>query len=199
MIHEEINMISNEIHLRIHWKMKIEAFLFINPRSFSLEDLSSAIPEIPTSSLPNLLEELMLDYDSLNNALEIHDFGDGTYSFQVRNSIIHEKGVIRFTKGKELKKSEIETLAFIAYNQPIELNDIIDIYGKTVKKKLKLLEIKQFIKKKKETYNILNELGEEIKITVEVYLTTQKFADYFEVKNDIEQIRNKIQEIMDNS
>ena len=187
----------DEIQL-MEWKMLVEACLFMSPTPMTLEVLGKKVREIPFDRLPSIVKSLQDDYKQAEGALEIYQYDANTYCIQVKAEIIHYPEVIKFTQGKDLTSREISTLAFVCYNQPIEMQDMVDLLGKFVKKSLKTLLKRQFLAKKKEKIEFMDENDKPQIFQTTVYVTTPKFAEYLGVPNDLDEIRRTLDEIIAN-
>ncbi|MEZ4648790.1 MAG: SMC-Scp complex subunit ScpB [Candidatus Eisenbacteria bacterium] len=108
----------------------VEAILFATDRPVTFEDLRSAIPEADEDSLLGALEELEQDYQhSPVRGVVLQEIAGG-YQITTRPEVgIH---VERFLVGKRrarLSRAALETLATIAYRQPVTRGDIEEIRG----------------------------------------------------------------------
>ncbi|MCK5347673.1 MAG: SMC-Scp complex subunit ScpB, partial [Candidatus Heimdallarchaeota archaeon] len=146
------------------WKLLVEAALFKAGKKISVEELCEGLKIIPKSRIAQIVNELISDYEQYNSALEIYQYNSNTFGFQVKNEIMHDHGVSNFMEGQNFKPNEIKTLAFIAYNQPIELQDVIDFIGKAAKKSVNRLKREGFIQITSNAYTVLNENGEEVNL-----------------------------------
>ncbi|UYP45079.1 Segregation and condensation protein B [Candidatus Lokiarchaeum ossiferum] len=179
------------------WKLLIEAALFKAGKEISIEELSIGLKTIPKKIIIKIINELISDYNSYDSAIEIYQFSSNSFGMQVKTTIMHEVGVIKFTEQQKFKPNEIKTLAFIAYNQPIELQDVVDFIGKAAKKSVNSLKKEGFVNISINSYNALNEAGEEVKIKTKVISTTKIFADYLGIPNEKNLIKKKIQDFID--
>ena len=182
----------NETIQQFQHKRCIEAALFLAGSPISIEMLSKMIRDVPVELIEPLIQDLIQDYQEEDTVLEIYQFTPHTYGFQVRNTVISEPGIGRFTKGSDFTASEVKTLAFLASNQPIEGRDVIEFIGTGAKKAMKTLLTRGFIRMKKKSYTVLDESAKEKKVNIREYSTTQLFADYFDVPNQIEIIKEKL-------
>src|SRR6056297_1040848 len=115
------------------WKKMIESFLFYQSKLVSIDEISSNIPEIPKNLIEEILRTLKRDYENFNGALKIYQCQikkEKKFQLKVKNHVMRKKEIEEFTSGKPLKPLTLKTLAFIAFNQPIEKEDIITLLGK---------------------------------------------------------------------
>ncbi len=187
------------INVNYKWKLLVEAALFKAGKKTSIDALFLGLKIVPKHEITKIIKELISDYEHYNSALEICQYDSNTFGLQVKNEIMHDHGVSNFMEGQNFKPNEIKTLAFIAYNQPIELQDVIDFVGKAAKKSVNSLKREGFIQIAKNTYSVLNENGKEVDLRTKELSTTKIFADYLGIANDVNLIKEKIQEFIDSS
>ena len=105
---------------------KIEAALFLSARFLNLSELVM-LTDINPLMLRELLEKLIEKYNTEDSAIEIVAKGD-MWKMDVRQEYV---GMINklATGSAEFTKAEQETLAIIAYKQPVKQSIIINIRG----------------------------------------------------------------------
>jgi segregation and condensation protein B len=150
----------------------LESLLFLAPKPLSLAQLH----ETTGISKPTLLLELQniqAIYSENFSGIVLHEVSDG---WQLRTSEVSQKYVLRFLKAKpqRLTRSALETLAIVAYRQPVTRPEIEDIRGVDSAGVLKALLERRLIKilGKKE------EVGRPL-----LYGTTPEFLQFFSLKN----------------
>ena len=181
---QELNM-SNFEH-----KMHLEANIFLSSQGISIPDLSKKMNLSP-KTIRKLLKELMLDYQYQSGSLEIIE-KDNIVSMRVRNELMNDPKLTNFLYTPKLKIGDIKTLGYIALNQPIERQDIIDFIGVSAKRSIQSLLKQKFISSLVNQIEYLDENGRERKKKVKEYKTTEFFADYFGMENNINQIQEKL-------
>lgn len=100
-------------------KSAIEAMLFSSDKPLTLEQLKYALGDFQTSEIRRLLEELMLEFQNSNRGLRVIEIAGG---FQMITSAVYAAFLRRLHKGRraeKLSKPALETLAIIAYKQPV--------------------------------------------------------------------------------
>tara|TARA_Y100000310_G_scaffold86282_3_gene83136 strand:+ start:1074 stop:1739 length:666 start_codon:yes stop_codon:yes gene_type:complete len=105
---------------------KIEAALFIAGRFLSLQDLVM-LTDVNPLMLKELLERLIEKYNSEESGLEIIE-KNKTWKMDVRQEYVSMINKLA-TGSAEFSKAEQETLAVIAYKQPVKQSIIIKIRG----------------------------------------------------------------------
>ncbi len=113
-----------------HAKAILEGLLFIvGDDGITVEQAMSAL-EISRERVEILFDDLMKEYASDDNrGIEIANYG-GTYRF-LSKAIVHDyaKKLFQLNKQATLSQAALETLAIIAYKQPITRVEIEEIRG----------------------------------------------------------------------
>ena len=153
---------------------KIEAILFTTGSFLSLEEISRMCEIGSIGYVQELLEQLKKNYQEKNGSLEVIQEGD-------KWKLALKKEYLSVTE-KLLTESEFnkpiqETLAVIAYKQPVLQSDIIKVRGNTAYDHIKLLKEQEFILSEK-------------KGRTRVLRLTSKFYEYFDVV--AEQLKSKL-------
>jgi len=126
-------------------KAAIEAILYVADEPVTLEQLRSAFPEAPPGSMEKALEELLAGYNADGRGVALR-FVAGGYKISTRVEC-HEY-VSRFLlekPGFKLSMAALETLAIIAYRQPITVPEILQIRGVKSTQAVKTLLEKKLI------------------------------------------------------
>jgi segregation and condensation protein B len=165
----------------------LEAVLFISGRYLSMQELIS-LSDLNPIILGDLIERLKDKYNKEDSALEITE-KNGMWKMDVRQeytSIINRLA----TGTAEFSKAEQETLAIIAYKQPIKQSVIIKIRGNKAYEHIKKLTDLELIKRKKAGHTHELSLSED-------------FYDYFSISENErtsvpglnEEIKKEIEEV----
>jgi len=196
---KKMNALENNSHEieKFEWKLQIEAALFMHSQIISIDEISVGLRNIPKKVILPLVLDLMQDYQNFNSALEIIQVNAKSFKFQIKSDIIQEKPVTRFTEGQDLKLIEIKTIAFILYNEPIEIQDVQDFVGKGAKRALNKLKKMGFLTETKKEYWILDEERDEKPINAKVYKTTDVLCKYLGVNGSKQDLKNHLQQYID--
>lgn len=111
-------------------KTILEGLLFLSgDEGLSLEQIADCMDELEKNEIELGLDELMQDYLQDERGIELVRFG-GIYKF-VSKEVIHPYAQRLFaaTKMSTLSQAALETLAIIAYKQPITRIEIEEIRG----------------------------------------------------------------------
>ena len=110
-------------------KAVLEAIIYVTDEPLSLEQICTAI-EQPRDRVIDLLEQLAADYERPERGLSIREIAGG---FKMTTKPEHHEAVRRFVKNLnpplKLSLPALETLAVIAYKQPITAPEIMEIRG----------------------------------------------------------------------
>lgn len=161
----ELNLNENEDELL----RKIEATLFLSANFLSIEDLVRTTGINPIT-LKEMIVKLHEKYQKLNSALIIihrkTEFGD-YFKMDVRKE--YHSMINKIATGEsEFTKAEQETLAVIAYKQPVRQSAIVKIRGNKAYDHIKHFIQIGLVRTKK------------ISRTIELNLS-DKFYDYFNI------------------
>ena len=107
----------------------LEAIIYVTDEPLTLDQISEAT-EQPRERIAQLLEQLCTEYDRPERGLSIREIAGG---FRMTTKAEHHEAVRRFVKNlnppMKLSLPALETLAVIAYKQPITAPEIMDIHG----------------------------------------------------------------------
>ncbi len=117
---------------RTEAKRIIEALLFATDVPLPLARIKSLLGEIDAKLLKDLLQELKAEYEQDSHSFALVEIGGG---YQIYTRPEYAKWVQELYKGKRSSKltaAALETLAIVAYKQPIIKADIESIRGVNV-------------------------------------------------------------------
>ena len=177
----------------LEYGLKIEAALFLKQKPLSYSQLQDRFPELNKSHLQKIIKALIKRYQNIDSVLEIYQLNENSVGFRLNYSILSDPAVIKFTRGQDMTEAEVKTLAYVAYNQPVEELEILEMVGRGSKKALRNLRKNGFITFVRSKQTVLNEDGEEKAIKIKEFGTTPLFAEYFGIPNDINYIRENLE------
>ena len=146
---------------------RLEAIFFISGRFLNMQELIS-LTDLNPIILRELIEKLQEKYEDADSAIEVTE-KNGFWKMSVKPEYSHMINKLA-TGQSEFSKAEQETLAIIAYKQPIKQSVIIKIRGNKAYEHVKKFEELGLIKKKKTGHT--NELS-----------LADDFYDYFNVES----------------
>ncbi len=123
----------------------LEAALFASPRPIPLDALASLDPEASPAALASALDELREHYDVDGHGVELIEQGGG---WQILTRPEYTEAIERAhvsVRPQRLSAASLETLAIIAYRQPIGRAEVEEIRGVSVGSVLKSLHERSLI------------------------------------------------------
>src|SRR5262245_31548577 len=153
----------------------LEAIVYLVKEPVSLDAIRKALPEVDRVELQQTLNQLIEFYRSAEHGIEIREVADG-YRFSTKPE--HHEVLKQFLKSQipatRLSLAALETLAVIAYKQPVTIPEIQEIRGVHASGVIKTLLDKKFIT----TSGRKEVLGRPI-----LYKTTRDFLVHFGLKD----------------
>lgn len=128
----ELPEIQNQVNaddiLLENQKSIIEALIFASSDPITLRQLAK-VSKLEKASVENIIAELNVDYQDTRRSFRIENIAGGYRMFTLPefHSYINQAGVIERTQ--KLSQAALESLAVIAYKQPITRNEIERIRG----------------------------------------------------------------------
>jgi segregation and condensation protein B len=106
----------------------LESLLFVSATPLRLEALVEILPEFDREAILNGIRQIQTDWDEASKGLELIEVAGG---YQLRTKPRWAEWVSRLKKVKAVKLSQsaLETLAIIAYRQPVIRPEIEQIRG----------------------------------------------------------------------
>lgn len=151
----------------------IESLLFAADEPLTIDRLKNIITGADTKAIRMMLDELEADYEARQGGFFLKEVADG---YQIRTRPDYKEYIRRLLKPKpqRLSKAALETLAIIAYKQPVIRSDIEHIRGVDCGGVLRVLLERQFIR-------VLGR--KDIPGRPLIYATTKRFLEVFDLKN----------------
>ncbi len=162
---------------------KLETIIFVAEEPVGIDKLKRVM-EMKISELRPLLEELKAEYAKESHGFELNSYNDN-YVFETKKQFSDLiLNYLNISKHKKLSSAALETLAIIAYEQPITRREIESIRGVNVERTLSTLEKYSLVEEKGRKETIGNPI---------IYGTTTIFLQKFGL-NDISDLP-KIEDI----
>jgi segregation and condensation protein B len=118
----------------------IEAALFAAARPVTIEELAGLDPEAREADVRAALDELRLAYDEGGHGIEVVELADG-FQILTRRECAEAIAEARLVhRPRKLSAAALETLAIIAYRQPVGRADIEQIRGVQADGVLRMLQ-----------------------------------------------------------
>jgi len=106
----------------------VEAVILGSPEPISAQRVAAVIPYCKAAQVPKLVDALNADYIKHGRAFEIQKVAGG-YQVRTLPSYAQYLNQIQPQRPLRLSKAALETLAIVAYRQPVTRADIEDIRG----------------------------------------------------------------------
>ena len=153
-------------------KGRIEAILFVAGEAVSVRDLAKALG-ISEKELKTVVEEIGSEYDYEQRGFMLKRFGD---KVQLATRPLYSEDVLRLlqpVQQQSLSQAAMETLAVVAYKQPVTRAEVEQIRGVKCDYSLQSLTMKGLIQEagRKDT------IGRPI-----LYATTDTFLSHFGIQ-----------------
>jgi segregation and condensation protein B len=170
---------------------QILALLFVAKEPLTLSELQEVYPDTSVEELKGNLDSLVSKFNSFQQAVEIRQIGGG---YRMTTRPHHHENIRTYLKARpsaKLSLAALETLAVIAYKQPVTLPEIMDIRGIKGTSTIHTLLEKKLI----ETRGRKKVVGRPI-----MYGTTKQFIVHFGL-NDLSELPTleEFQEILSQS
>lgn len=150
----------------------IESLLFVAEEPLTIDRFKKILAGAETKELREALEELQADYETRQGGFFLNQVAGG---YQIRTRSQYTEWIKRLLQPKpmRLSKAALETLAIIAYKQPVIRSDIEHIRGVDCGGVLRVLLERKFIR-------VLGR--KEIAGRPLIYATTKRFLEVFDLK-----------------
>jgi len=164
----------DNINNTIKYKSIIESLLFVSGDKLSLKDISNAI-ELNSKDTLKILNEMIIEYENdVNRGIKIINIEEEFQFVTKEENSDYIQKLLRKNKRQSLSQASLESLAIIAYKQPITRIDIDEIRGVKSDSAIQKLLEKEIIK----------EIGRlEVPGRPILYGTTDEFLRQFGLKN----------------
>jgi segregation and condensation protein B len=169
-------------------KQHIEALIFCSEQPISLKEIAASLKitfgwEAEEQELLTAIDELKSKYVSEEFSFELNEIADG-YQFLTKKEYHATIGsFIQHKAKKKLSVAQMETLAIIAYKQPVSKTEVESIRGVNCDYAVQKLLEKELI----EIQGKAETPGRPI-----IYRTSDSFMDYFGIKSvkDLPQLKD---------
>ncbi len=160
--------------MRTRLKDVIESLIFVSLEPLNLEKIKSICTEFSNTEIEQAIQELVENYASNDRGIQIIQAAGG-YLFSTKSEYDQWiRRLISLEQRSKLSHAALETLATVAYHQPVTLAEISALRGVDASHSLKSLLQKKLVKitgRKKSPGRPL------------IYRTTDKFLAYFGLNN----------------
>ncbi|WP_433742938.1 SMC-Scp complex subunit ScpB [Falsibacillus pallidus] len=158
----------------VNWKGILESLLFVaGDEGLNLKQIMTVM-EIEEHQAWEIIELLKEDYENSNRGMELKEIAGSFQLVTKKEYAPYLKKLVESPGMNTLSQAALESLAIVAYKQPITRAEIEDIRGVKTERPLQTLVSKGLIKE----VGRAEGTGRAI-----LYGTTKEFLDYFGLKN----------------
>lgn len=100
-------------------KSAIEAMLFASEKPLAISQIKNALDNLEATEIRTLIEELKVEYENSNRGIRIAEIAGGFQMITASMFAPFLKKLFKDRPNEKLSKPALETLAIIAYKQPI--------------------------------------------------------------------------------
>ena len=154
-------------------KAVIEALIFASDAPLALEKICIILSDVEKKEIKETLEKIVLEYNERQGGICLQEVAGG-FQFRTRPELSPWVKKLKSTKPHSLSPQAMETLAIVAYKQPIVKSEIESIRGVDVGAPLKSLLDRKLIR----IVGRKDVPGKPI-----IYGTTRKFLEVFNLKD----------------
>lgn len=154
-------------------KAIVESLIFVSESPLSINEIKKILEGEDKSRLKQVLEELAIEYSQMNRSFSLQEVAGG-YQFRTRPEFSPWIKRLNRIQPSRLSQPAMETLAIIAYKQPIRRSELERIRGVDVGGVLNTLLLRKLIK----ILGRKNAPGRPL-----VYGTTREFLEAFSLKD----------------
>ncbi len=166
-LEKHIKIVKVISHVINEVKNQIEALLFASGRKMTIEELKMHLTISSASAIKDALEQLQKEYDEQQSSIMLVQ-EDNFWKLTTREKYLPL--VRKINPNTELTKTMMETLAVIAWKQPITQSEVIAIRTNKAYEHIAELEKMGFLIKEKYGRTFMLKL-------------TEKFFDYFDLRD----------------
>ena len=155
-------------------KSAVEAMLFASEKPLFVEQFRKALDNLEGNEVRSILEELKIEYEQANRGMRVVEVAGGFQMITSSNFAPFLKKLYKDRNTEKLSKPALETLAIIAYKQPLTRTEIESLRNVNVDGVMKSLTYK----------NLIRICGrKKVPGRPFVYGTTRQFLEYFGLKS----------------
>ncbi len=163
-------------------KQHVEALIFVSPQATTLAEICAVLAEVLEAEVPEAdvlaaIEQLREQYAQDTYAFELVEIAGG-FQFLTKGAYHNTVAVfLKQTTQKRLSQATLETLAIVAYKQPVSKSDLEAIRGVNCDYTLQKLLEKELV--------VITGRSEGPGRPL-LYATSDKFMDYLGIKDLVE-------------
>lgn len=169
---------SNQIGYTEEEMNLIEAVLFSSPRPMPVTELKKLLTSRHKGGVKGIVDKLNEKYTANNNTFRIREIAGGFQYYLITDFAVQVEKYFSVQRERRLTPAGLETLAIVAYKQPITKGEIEQIRGVAADGVIQTLLERKLIK----PAGRAEKIGKPL-----LYATASKFLEYFGIAG-IEQL-----------
>jgi len=158
----------------------IEGALYVAGKPLDIQTLASVIKMRSEDRVREIARSVAERYRQSYTSLEVLELQDGRFVMQLKPEYV--TAVKKLATRKLLTPGPLKTLSFIALRQPVTQSYVVKVRGKLAYDHVRQLEDLQLVSDSK--------LGR-----TKVLRTTQTFADYFNLSQDVRLMKRQLERL----
>lgn len=107
----------------------LEALLLVTDKPLAADRISSVVPHLKRDSIPALVDELNRAYESTGRSFRIREIAGGYRLYALPEYQGYVEALAVTTREARLSQAALETLAVVAYRQPVSRGDVEYVRG----------------------------------------------------------------------
>lgn len=127
-------------------KSAIEALLFASEKPLTIEQVKKVLDNLDAGEIRKILEELKNEYEQSNRGIRLIEIAGGFQLITATNFAPFLKKLYKERLAEKLSKPALETLAIIAYKQPVTKGEIESLRSVNIDGVMKSLLEKNLIR-----------------------------------------------------
>lgn len=151
-------------------KAAVEALLFISEKPLLIEQVKKIFSHLSAEEIRANLEELKSEYERTNRGIRMYEVAGGYQMIAAPSFVSFLRKLNKEQHQEKLSKPALETLAIIAYKQPLTKMEIETLRNVNIDGVIKTLLDKNLIR---------NAGRKNAPGRPKVYATTRQFLEYF--------------------
>ncbi len=155
-------------------RLAIHALLFVSDRPVSADRLAEALGDVDKDVVVNLLDELREDLQNSGVPYRLREIAGGYQLVTNPKFAPNIRRLLQIKKSNKLSRTALETLAIIAYKQPVTRAEVESVRGVSVAYAFDTLQEKRLIK----VVGVAEVPGRP-----KLYRTTEEFLVHFGIKS----------------
>ncbi len=112
-----------------NYRSIVEAMLFASDRPLSLSRIGSILKDLKSGEIKTVIEELNRGYENRNQGFAIREIASGYQMYTLPEYAFWVDQIFDHHKKQRLSQAALETLAIVAYKQPLIRSEVEQIRG----------------------------------------------------------------------